>query len=419
MSSFTTELRRLQADIRQRLRTHGTDVDLNDRDPTGDGDQSPILLNHSGKQVYRNLFAEGGDIAQCGQADQISRFAVACVMGIFPYVEEALEEADDDPAKPSDRLIQLLETRETSMRLTPLLLIVSAGKNIVDPSADRLSRRQVKLAQILLRYGARPDAKDVCGKTVCHYGAGMMATQMTMDVVTMCIEAAESSYLFGEEVELFGLKNDDMNGKRGVARGFVTESGRRAVFIGADKRQVAVRPDNIRLYNKQAPTNRPRLCDAQDRLGGVCLHEVVMADRDDVATFLLDQHRARVDVDDSDGVSPQRMAVTPGASMVYTVAALVKSRVTEEGRANRKAAKGHCSQCGTVETAAKPLSLCARCKSTQVRQIKPCFSVTMYSSFSFPHNSTAQRIVKPSTGKREDTRRSAREPQRNERKLLS
>ena len=357
-------LQRIQADIRKQLKAHGTDVDLNDKDPTGDGDQSPIRLNHAGKQFYRDLFSKGGDIEECLYANQISQFAVACMTGNVAQVETALEDANGVTApEPSKKLIRLLETRETSMRLSPLLFIVSVGKNI-QPQTAELARRQLQVARTLLKYGARPDVKDVCGKTVAHYGAGMMATKMTMEIVTMCIEAAESSYLFGKEVELFGLKNKTMIGKRGIALGFDAETGRRAVYLFDDKKQIALKPEHTRLSNKEEAPSLPRLCDVQDRLGGVSLIEVVMGNRDDVATFLLDKHNARIDVADSDGVSPQSMATHPGAEMVSPVAKLIKQRVTKEGR-TKTTERGQCSWCDTVETSDTPLSVCSRCKSAQ------------------------------------------------------
>ena len=57
--SMDRPLREQKKDIRKKLRDHGTDVDLNDRDVTGDGDQSPIMLDYNGKQVYRDIYAVG------------------------------------------------------------------------------------------------------------------------------------------------------------------------------------------------------------------------------------------------------------------------------------------------------------------------------------------------------------------------
>ena len=45
------------------------------------------------------------------------------------------------------------------------------------------------MAELMLRYGARPDAQDVCGKTVCHNSTGAMATETTKSVVKLCAEA--------------------------------------------------------------------------------------------------------------------------------------------------------------------------------------------------------------------------------------
>jgi hypothetical protein len=55
---------KLREDIREKLKRHGTDVDKNDADPTGDGDQSPIHLDHDGKQVFCDLFASGRSNSQ-------------------------------------------------------------------------------------------------------------------------------------------------------------------------------------------------------------------------------------------------------------------------------------------------------------------------------------------------------------------
>lgn len=75
--------------------------------------------------------------------------------------------------------------------------------------------QQSRLAQLLRRYGASPDRKDFLGKTVVHYGAGAMATPMTMDIADMCIKAAETLEMFEKDAVLEGLQSsNDMNGKR-------------------------------------------------------------------------------------------------------------------------------------------------------------------------------------------------------------
>ena len=134
------EALQLQARIRRELAQNGTNVAQNDADPFGDGDQSELRTTTERKirpamqQYHRELFAHGGDIAECSQAGMMSEFACACIAGNFQRVEELLKEADaaasSGNGKPSRELVQLLERRETSLRLSPLLLVVSAGKNV-------------------------------------------------------------------------------------------------------------------------------------------------------------------------------------------------------------------------------------------------------------------------------------------------
>jgi hypothetical protein len=123
-----TELDSVRAKIRKGLRAYGTNVEQNDGDPTGDGDQSPVHLDENGKQFYRDLFAEGGDLNECVEANVISTFGKCCVSGNARAVKSMLQEANNDDkeqAQPSAALIKLLETRETSMRFSPLLMVVS------------------------------------------------------------------------------------------------------------------------------------------------------------------------------------------------------------------------------------------------------------------------------------------------------
>jgi len=140
--------------LRRELAEHGTDVRQNDTDPCGDGDQSNIVRDER-RQFYRNLFSHGGDIAEClmginnGVAAAMSDFGWACLTGNVARVTELLEGADRaDLAVPPGPLVELLERRETAMRLSPLLLIVSAGKTIAVANAAGAMMRenQIKVA---------------------------------------------------------------------------------------------------------------------------------------------------------------------------------------------------------------------------------------------------------------------------------
>ena len=153
--------------LRERLRRHGTDVDLNDRDPFGDGDQSPIHLDDSGKQVYRDMFASGGDItadatdfyARIDKPAQKS-FLYLCVQGKYDMVKLVLETFDANVQArrgAMDPTIHvMLNYRVTSMRLTPLLAIVSLGKGLTaggrredaEQQIQTLHDNQIKIARL-------------------------------------------------------------------------------------------------------------------------------------------------------------------------------------------------------------------------------------------------------------------------------
>jgi hypothetical protein len=275
------------------------------------------------------------------------------------------------------------------MRLTPLLLVVSIGKNVAPPTpglADAMQSNLVRVAKLLLKHGARPDARDVAGKTVFHYGAGAMATDMTLKVAEMCLRAHERGGSHGgggggprraaaprpgDRVELLGLEGSgaELNGARGTARGYDPDAGRRLVSIAAQRRGaaggrriVAVKDENLRIVDDD--NNNPnqddappfiRLCDMQDRLGGVCLLEAVMQERLDVATFLLERVGARVDVSDCDGISPLSLSTNAAGQMGSRVCRLVSDHSI---RATRKERNRHCSHCGKAETPDAALSLC-------------------------------------------------------------
>jgi hypothetical protein len=242
------------------------------------------------------------------------------------------------------------------------MLIISMGKCHDGGSEDL--KNQIKAAKLLLFHGARPDAKDVCGKTVFHYGAGVYATMTTMKIAKMCMEAAESCHLFGKEVELQGLKTKAFNGKRGICRGYDVDTGRRAVYITDERKNLALKPENIRLVKGQTGSKRPKLCDSQDRLGGTCLLEVFMSNRTDVATFLLEECGASIDIADFDGCSPKSMASTPGMQASTSVAPIVAKFAMVSERKKRKAAEAmkmkSCGNCGAVDSGTRPFSICSR-----------------------------------------------------------
>ena len=223
--------------------------------------------------------------------------------------------------------------------------------------------------ELLLRYGARPDARDVCGKTVCHYGAGAMATEMTMDVVERAASAYHSSYFFGKKVILKGLDDETMNGKEGIARGYEWSSKCRLVYLLDDDKQISVKPENIELVDQNDGTNKMdqrNLCNIQCRLGVVSLQETIIGDREDVAKFLIHKLDAAIDIADWDGFSPKSLCMTSLTEIYSPAATIIKDAATKQGKVAIKAARHKCAKCGKAEPEdGKKFAACARCK--QVR----------------------------------------------------
>jgi hypothetical protein len=358
--------------IRRQLAARGTDVRANDEDPYGDGDQSNISTLNS--QFYRELFSAGGDINHLADLglQPLSEFAKNCISGHVKEVKRALERAKEQSSPeslsenhPPDALQRLLEKRETSLRLSPLLMIVSMGKNVHlehDEAANRIVvENQVAVAKLLLEYGARPNAKDVCGKTVCHYGMGWMATNMTLEVCDLCIEAHKSSFLQWQKVELHGLQQQaSLNGVVGFCQGYLADNGRRSVFLIEEERKLAIKPDNLKLWNQEADKGVEKLCDIPDRLQAVCLLEVIQGKRTDVADILLNKHFARLDIKDCDGVSPDVLA--RNTALISPVSRMVNEATSMEARGRRKIDLRTCSNCGKVRSSQTKLLACSGCQ---------------------------------------------------------
>ena len=340
--------------IRSKLIDIGTDCIFNDNDPMGDGDQSKILSSQK-RDDARELYSYGGDINGYFENGAFTQFAMSCISGEYQKVAMLLSNITNRIEQPwchNNEMKAILETRECSMRLSPLLLIVSAGKSCQGVKKEN----HVATAKILLKHGARPNAQDVLGKTVCHYGGGGFSTSMTLEVVDMCIRATETVHLYGKDVELFGLKAADFNGLKGVVGGFDPDSGRRSVYIFTIDKEVWIKPSNMQLLStndEDSSTKVTMLADIQDRFGSVALHEVIMSNKVDAARLLLRQHNASIHVCDLDGMSPMKM-VPLGGMTRGEVAEMITAAARKEGAADRRAKKE--SQKYTCASCQKDLS---------------------------------------------------------------
>ena len=364
-----------KATIRKALVSMGTNCDLNDTDLTGNGDQSNIQTEAQ-REAARELFAMGGDMAIHLREHKLPPFVLLCVTGQVEEVRVMLEEARAEQPPPWSQCLPLkvlLDTRVTSLRMSPLLLMVSLGMKLVLPGVEEEKPSPLlSVAKLLLEYGATPNVQDVLGKTVCHYGAGAMASGMSMDLADMCIEASKTVHLYGKEVELKGMddSNEDLttleNGMTGIVGGYRYDSAERSVYLVEQKRQIWIKPKHLRLVvenNGSTENKGVKLVDVQDRMGATSLTEVILQDRVDVATFLLKKHRASIHVMDMDGMTPLKMSSGPGG-MMSSVCKMVSEVNLGEAGERRKAKRDRqlkCAQC--LKKLGTNALQCSKCKT--------------------------------------------------------
>jgi len=406
----------------------GTNCAKNDADPLGDGDQTPLVSERSAERA-RELYSIGGDIHQHLEEHALSKFGLGCAMGIVQVIRDMINDATkyDHPStsfqdedndgrrrqpwyccnnekngRNQTTMAKLLETRETSMRLSPLLLIVSAGKNFSTTSSKCMHHQDI--AKVLLKNGANPRAKDVLGKTVAHYGAGAYANPMTIDVVDMCIAAARSSHLFGQTVKLHHLqKAEHLNDAMGIAGGYDPDSMRRVVYLTNEQKEVWIKPENMSLHSspdtnkKGCPSSdTTMLLEVQDRMGSISLHEVLMNDRKDVAEFLIQKHGTSIHTKDMDGVSPMTMVTNGGQMSFRNVSKIILDVARKEGKKARNEKKQmslyKCAECGK-ELNQGDGKQCSGCK-----QRVYCDRECQLKNWRFGHNKECKELQTLNTG---------------------
>jgi hypothetical protein len=99
-------------------------------------------------------------------ASFLSGLGLFAVAGEVAELKSALERADNSrSALAPPELVKLLENRYTAVRHSALLTVF-AMSNRVEPE---LMEQHVKCVELLLRYGARDDCRDVFGKSIVHY----------------------------------------------------------------------------------------------------------------------------------------------------------------------------------------------------------------------------------------------------------
>jgi hypothetical protein len=231
--------------IRQKLKLHGTDIAKNAADPAGDGDQRPIK-NHEHAQLHRDIWSAGADVQHLFLNGGLPHFVMACVIGSVEGCRKMINECPDVKAKTA-----LLETRFSLLRLSPIFLAaIGFGTVGAIGGVRNDGSGHIGVMRLLLEHGARPDARDVCGKTIIHYCCGPLCkpgSKVLLDMADLCIA--------------------------------------RAAELGL-----------------------PKLVDIRDRFGGVAMQQAVMLMRPDLVQFLCSKHKADANIKDYDGCSPYTMA---------------------------------------------------------------------------------------------------------------
>ena len=181
LRSFTKSGRQIRADLAK----NGTDLARNDADLFGDGDQQP-LRKREYVETHRDIWVAGGDTQEYFGGGNASTMAMACLTGNLHQVQRELRDLT------GTQLTERLERRETTLRLSPIFFCLIGDRQLARPP-NSPQGQYLCIAKELLARGARPDARDVCGKTVAHYGAGAAATPLTLSIVDLCIEKAKAS----------------------------------------------------------------------------------------------------------------------------------------------------------------------------------------------------------------------------------
>jgi ankyrin repeat protein len=342
--------------LRKLIATTGTDVEQNDRDPYGDGDQRPIRTETK-CQVFRNIWEDGGDIATLLSVRGLSPFAMDCVQGNKKAVLKKLENAS-----PGLRA-KLLERRESCFRAPPMILVLANAKHpqVVQQVTGTLMSQMDHLgvAKALLQYGARPDAKDVAGKTAVHWGAGAVSNDITRTIAEYCIAAARTSHAYGKTVTLDELSKQEYNGLCGTLGGYIVDKDRRVVHVEVDgePKELSLLPKNIFLEGKSIIKKDYNLVDIQDRTGSVALHEVIMGGGVESASFLCNKHNASVDVAENNGVTPRLLANSPIGGLGSPAMDVIKKHANRQ-----KSAMNKCNKCKKREKVEYSFSRCSRCQ---------------------------------------------------------
>jgi len=127
------------------------------------------------------------------------------------------------------------------------------------------------------------------------------AMEITLDIIGMCMHAAETHHMYGREVQLYSLNTQSINGRRGIIGGFNPDGGRGSVYLPDEHKKVWIKSDKMTLIEPIDPQT-PRV-DVQDRVGMVALHDLCLPEkdtgypeRDDMVIFSFEKHQSCINI---------------------------------------------------------------------------------------------------------------------------
>lgn len=172
-----------------------TDIEANARDPHGDGDQSRHKAESPAGKILREVWTSGADYSDV-MNEGTSIIHRLAVFGDIRSLGKLLNRSDDVERH------RLLEKRISVLRVTPLMAAVTARRYLPKEALQKIPRqRHVEIAKLLLKAGARTEAKDVAGHTALHKAVGEFATPTSWAIAKEILQAGgdiDAKNRFGE-----------------------------------------------------------------------------------------------------------------------------------------------------------------------------------------------------------------------------
>jgi len=186
------------------------------------------------------------------------------------------------------------------------------------------------VVRILLKYGARPDARDVCGNNVLHYlanarsqdnGKVNISSSEAIQIADDCINAARCSKYFGKKVIIDNISASAASSTKvrnhsvGILQGYIhdetyTDTGRFTVVLETET--LCLKPCNLFQKDHKRGNGQGqyrcihdpsrKLYNEPNRCGAVCINDYVLAMAktppqftSDFALHIMNTHNADVD----------------------------------------------------------------------------------------------------------------------------